>query len=80
MEANRFELISSGDREQRNRLFEQFRNSTEPTERQVVKFTQTEETEEGLYRTLYYVAYPSKVTKQNHGSARNPRKFPGRKR
>lgn len=84
MEPNRFEVITTTDKSQRDRMFEEFRNSTEANERQAVKFSGSQETrdENGQVtdiKSTFSVAYPKEVDEQNHGSARNPRKFPGRK-
>lgn len=70
MEPNNFEVITTKDKDKRDRMFQEFRNSTEPNERQAVKFSSADG---------WSVAYPTRVEKQNHGSKRNPRKFPPRK-
>ena len=125
MEANRFEVYTMTDKAKRDRMFEEFRNSTEPNERQVVKFsgvrpvmvTNTADYETGhfidlvvytengtrtaigsdpeklkqlrfCFESTFSVAYPFAVVDKDlikkyapkHGSARNPRKFPGRKK
>jgi len=84
MEANLFEVIETADKAQRDRMFQEFRNSTEANERQVVKFSSVREKlgEDGKpvgFEPSYFVAYPFKVDPQNHGSKRSPRKYPGRK-
>jgi hypothetical protein len=88
MEPTRHEVFTTADRDKRDGLFEQLRNSTLPNERQVVKFSGAEENADGTFFTTYSVAYPFEVTDKDlakkiapkHGSKRNPRQFPGRKK
>jgi hypothetical protein len=80
-----FETITTNDKSKRDQMFQELRNSDQPNERQVVKFSGVESTmtDDGEVMTAistWSVAYPTRVSKQNHGSARNPRKFPGRKK
>jgi hypothetical protein len=85
MEPNTFEVVTTPNKAQRDSMFEDLRKNGLPNERMAVKFSGVYETrdENGQITDIqssWSVAYPSKeVWKQNHGSTRNPRKFPGRK-
>ena len=82
MEPNRFEVITMTDKEQRDRIFADLRKNGEPNERQAVKFSGTQRIDGSIgnkFESTWSVAYPKQATIPNHGSARNPRKYPGRK-
>jgi hypothetical protein len=88
MEPTKHEVFTMKDRDKRNEMFEQLRDSTLPNERQVVKFSGVEESADGTFATTYSVAYPFEVVDKDlaekiaprHGSKRNSPRFPGRKK
>lgn len=77
-----FEVITTTDKEKRDKLFAEFRASSEPNERRAIKFSgfQLLDGTVGMYQSTFSVAYPREVAAPVHGSAREPRKFPGRKK
>ena len=89
MEPNYFEIFTTPNKAQRDQMFEDFRKNGLPNERMAVKYSGVYETtpegaEKRTFQSSFSVAYPMNTVKfskwkPKHGSARNPRPFPGRK-
>lgn len=52
------EVITTANKAQRDKLFAELRESTDPLERQVVKFSGNRMREDGKYESTWSVAYP----------------------
>jgi hypothetical protein len=67
MENNRFEVISTPDKAKRDEMYREYRESTDPLERQVVKFSSS-----NSGGALWSIAYPA--VRDVHPTARRVRK------
>ncbi len=67
MENNKFEVISTTDKAKRDQMFQEYRQSADPLERQVVKFS---DSSNGV--STYSIAYPA--VKDVQPTARRVRK------
>jgi hypothetical protein len=77
-----FEVITTVDKQQRDQIFHEMRQSALSNEKQVTKFGSSQLVDGSpapQWASSFSVAYPLDVEKQNHGSKANPRKFPPRK-
>ena len=78
-------VITTADKVQRDAIYKDLRENGDEFEKQAVKFSSARRKDGTIgeeWESTYSVAYPIAVSEgwhPNHGSARNPRKFPGRK-
>lgn len=73
MENNKFEVITTTDKAKRDQMFREYRESTDPLERQVVKFSGS-----SMGVSTYSIAYPA--VRDVQPTARRKRKEAQRKR
>ncbi len=78
-------VITTTDKVQRDAIYKDFRENGDELEKQAVKFSSARRKDGTVgeeWESTYSVAYPLPAPERkapNHGSARNPRKFPSRK-